>query len=148
MLNLLRCLLIGITVLDVAIFPFSCFGGTSHHGQLYVYANYMPEDAEGEYYMYVPGFYGRNCISGEYLVGDVIEEDVILSIIEECIDKSQVESYEILGYAMIDHAENKPITLPYIITEEDILGYYQGLRGAAHIQIQMKIKLIEEDISE
>lgn len=147
MIKLLKYAILGLLMLDVAVLPFSCYQPSTDDGRLFVWIEtegVVDENGYEDTYVPVVKHHQQLDESKEYQVGDVITEEQLAVFVDENIDKTQVASYEIVGYKLYNHDQTikNYVEMPYALTEEAILGYVEGIRGAFHIVVIVEFEYV------
>lgn len=139
MYRLLRIVLLLLVSLDVAFFPFSCRGNRDQN-KVYIHIMTEQQDEEGNLYYDPAQVYPKlHRTFSNFRIGDTIKEEDVLALMETLEPQDEEKTASIVKYQMmVPNAIHKDITLPYTVTEEDKLNYYQGIRGAAHFVVIVK----------
>ena len=138
MLKHILVVLLSLIILDVPSMPFGCGGGggySSDRGDLYIIFESVDHKTTNEKIKF------RRNAPGTYHEGDIISSDIIQMIINGyMIDSGIEDEYRIKDVYMLqtNHSKGEKITLPYAITDENIIPYYQGIRNAFFIFVEIE----------
>ncbi|MDE7264215.1 MAG: hypothetical protein K2N64_06105 [Anaeroplasmataceae bacterium] len=103
-------------ILDVVIFPFSCIGNHSNEKQ-YIFVICIEDEAQDVFY------------HNQYV--DDISENMVINYPKDW-EYVLPEGYQLTEWQILDsnhEPQNRDITFPYEITEDDIIRYFEGHRN-------------------
>lgn len=140
MLKHILVVLLSLIILDIPSMPFDCDGGggggySPGRGDLYIIFESVDHKTTNE------KIHFRSSAPGTYHEGDIISSDIIQMIINGyMIDSGIEDEYRIKDVYMLQTNDSKgeKITLPYAITEENIIPYYKGIRNAFFIYVEIE----------
>jgi len=123
--------------LDVVFFPFSC-AGNPNKDRVMIHVLEELEDEDGNVSYDYPSFFYFEKFN-DFKIDDTVTEEDVWEFLEGLQDEDEKIEFTIIKYQILDHSENRDIELPHTFTEADKLGYFQGVRGAAHLVVIIKV---------
>jgi hypothetical protein len=141
MSRILKLFLAIMVYLDVAVYPVSCRSNPDENA-VYIHVMCELENEDGTFsYEYSPFF--NSGIFDDLKIGDTITNEDVTRFFEY-LEVDENIKYTIEKYQIMGHGEQKDITLPYTVQNEDKLTYLWGIRGAAHFRVVVNIDNLGE----
>ncbi len=148
MIKLLKYAILGLLMLDVAVTPSACRNNTepsTHEGEVH-FAFY--QEINGEYtFIEETNFWMPVDDRTNFEIGDEITMEMImrqLSQFELIPEDGTLTDYTIVIDKVFswDQLLDKEITLPHILTDDDIAIYYWGIRNAFCFNVVIRFEPI------
>ena len=156
MFRLIKSLICGIMILDVAILPFGCGSRIRETANKYeVYINYIYTNEDEKIISYVDRRYCTKVEKGELLyeqdvlnsINDYFENNSVYLYVDENtttlinVTKYNLEKVSLYTHNYQENHIGKELALPYEFNyEEDKITYFEGIRGAYIINVHVNIE--------